>query len=146
MLCSTPCIAQDVLEEKPSDKDSIVVKEFRLLANIRNHEITGICVINISNEYSMAGTLVNEFGIKAFDFSYSEGKVEILNVMNHINKWYIRKVLKNDIRFILTNIFSNKSEIIEKKRTMKKMKDGKIIVVNNRHKISYSFLPLTGKE
>lgn len=108
--------------------------------------MTGICIINISADSSIVGTIVNEFGIKAFDFSYSMGRAKLFNVISHLDKWYIRKVLRNDFRFILANMFFNNSEISEKKRTMKKMADGRITVVNNRHKISYSFLSLTQKE
>ena len=146
LFCCSTCSSQVVSDGELSSTDSIIVKEYSLAANIRGHEMTGICIINISADSSIVGTIVNEFGIKAFDCSYSVGRAKLFNVMSLLDKWYIRKVLRNDFRFILANMFFNNSEISEKKRTMKKMADGRITVVNNRHKISYSFLPLTKKE
>jgi predicted methyltransferase len=114
-----------------------------MLVNIRGHEVSGICVINISPDSCIIGTIINEFGIKAFDFSYSKGKVKIFNIMSPIDKWYIRKIVKNDFSFLLSNILINYVTLSNKKRTLKKMSDGRILLENNRHKIIYTFLPLT---
>lgn len=141
-FCWSSSFAQVVADGEQSGTDSITAKEYSLAVNIRGREITGICIINISADSSIVGTVVNEFGLKAFDFSYSSEKARIFNVMSPLDKWYIRKILRNDFRFILSNMFVNGDVISEKRRTMKKLPNGEITIENNRHKISYTFLPL----
>ena len=108
--------------------------------------MTGICVVRISADSAIVGTVVSEFGIKAFDFCYAKGKIKILHIMSRLDKWYIRKVLRKDFGFILSNMFVNDSALSEKGRIIKKTEDGRMTVENKRHKISYYFLPLTEKE
>jgi hypothetical protein len=70
----------------------------------RGYEITGICVMNISSNGDIVGTIVNEFGIKAFDFIYNQKKVKILNVISPLDKWFIRNILRRDFRYILSDL------------------------------------------
>ncbi len=46
------------------------------------------------------GSVFNEFGVSALAFSYNpkKDKVKILSVISKMNKWYIKKVLKRDLR------------------------------------------------
>lgn len=92
---------------------------------------SGICIMQQDEEYVM-GSLVNEFGIKAFDFSYQrkKGKVKLYHVMGMMNKWYIKRVLRKDLAVI-----------------MKKHLNGELLEHNNkRYKITYLFTPLANIE
>lgn len=103
-------------------------QQFNLLIEYRQHQITGICIIqttSLSSQLStlnsnaplpsegsgevpsIVGTVMNEFGTKFFDFTYSNGKTRVFNLIKPINKWYIRRALRRDFQFILTNINEN---------------------------------------
>lgn len=102
------------------------------------HEFTGLCVIEQAADGTIVGTLMNEMGVKAFDFTYANGKAKVLNVIAPLNKWYIRKVLRGDLAFILSNISDDK-DIDQKKRHLRHMPNGDINVSNERFKIKYTF-------
>lgn len=106
----------------------------------RGHEFTGLCIIEQATDGTLVGTLVNEMGVKAFDFTYANGKAKVLNVIAPLDKWYIRKVLRGDLTFILSNI--NKGQDADhKKRHLRLMPNGDISVSNDRFKIKYTFTP-----
>ena len=107
----------------------------------RGHEFTGLCIISQQADSTLVGTIVNELGVKAFDFTYANGKAKVLNVIAPLNKWYIRKVLRGDMSFFLSNI--NKGQDADKKkRHLRLMPNGNIDVSNDRFKIKYTFTPL----
>ena len=113
-------------------------KEYNLLMNARGREITAICMMNVEDDGSILGTIVTEMGIKVFDFSYTDGKTKVMNVLASLNKWYIRKVLRKDLSFILSNIDGGK-DVVYKKRSITFNTDGDIVVRNDKYNISYIF-------
>ncbi|WP_315363476.1 hypothetical protein [Prevotella jejuni] len=52
------------------------------------------------------GVLFNEFGITALEFTYQPQtkKVELIEVIAMLDKWYIRRVLKNDLQHVMENL------------------------------------------
>ena len=52
------------------------------------------------------GVLFNEFGITALEFTYQPQtkKVELIEVIAMLDKWYIRRVLKNDLQYVMENL------------------------------------------
>jgi len=64
--------------------------------------ISGVCIMLNDGEIIKA-SVVNEFGVSALDFTYNmtNRKVKILNVMGKMNKWYIKKVLKKDLKQVM---------------------------------------------
>jgi hypothetical protein len=119
--------------------------EYNLLMQIRGREITAICIMEAQADQSIVGTVVNEFGVKAFDFSYSGAKAKIFNVIAPLDKWYIRKVLRGDFAFILSNINSGQ-DAVKKKRRLTHLSNGDISVSNDRYKIHYTFTPMPSKQ
>ena len=117
--------------------------EYGLLMQVRGRDITGLCIMDTATDGSVVGTVVNEMGVKAFDFTYSNGRAKVLNVIGPMNKWYIRKVLNRDFTFILSNI-DKPTDVTCKKRALKRQADGDIIVTNSKYKISYTFTPHKG--
>lgn len=70
--------------------------------DIRKAYISGVCMM-MKDEGIVKASIVNEFGLSAVDFTYnpSKDKVKILNVMSKMDKWYIRRVLRKDLRNIM---------------------------------------------
>ena len=128
LLWQTPCMAQ----------------EYNLLMQVRGQEITGICVINTTPENEVVGTVVSEFGVKAFDFTYANGKAKVLNVIAMLDKWYIRKVLRKDLAFILENLPKGQDAVKKKKkRSISFLPNGDIEMKNSRFNIRYTFTPMS---
>jgi translation initiation factor IF-1 len=108
---------------------------------VRGQEITSICLMNVEDDGSIVGTVVNEMGVKAFDFTYANGKAKVINVLGPLNKWYIRMVLRKDFSFILSNI-DRKQNVVHKKRSMTVTPEGDIVVRNDKYNIRYTFTPM----
>ena len=124
--------------------DSTQCEEYNLRMQFRGHEITGICVINKTNDSNLVGTVINEFGMKAFDFVYSNGKIKLINIISFLDKWYIRKVLKKDLSIIFT--YMPKGIDFERKyRRISFKENGEVEAVNKKFVIIYSFIPLKGE-
>lgn len=85
--------------------------------------VSGICVL-LQEDGLIKGSLFNEFGITALDFTYNpqRDKVKLHSVMKMMDKWYIRKVLKKDLR-----------------QVMKTLKEGQTEYTNQRRHIVYRF-------
>lgn len=51
-------------------------------------------------------SIVNEFGVSALDFTYHpvSHKVKIISVMGKLNKWYIKRLLKRDLKQVMTRL------------------------------------------
>ncbi len=107
-----------------------------------NGFVSGIMLVS-ENDENITGSMINEFGVSAIDFSYSreKQKVKLLSVVNFLNKWYIKRVLKNDIKFCLHVLFEipyqtkHPYEIIKKADCVE--------ILNTKRHLKYSFSPLT---
>ena len=137
LIAFTPCRASAANDSN--------VAEYNLQMNIRGREMTCICVMEKHSDGDIVGTVVTEFGVKIFDFTCEKGKTKVLNVLGPLNKWYIRKVIKGDIAFILNNM-NQGGEISKRKRHLTIKPNGVIIMNNDRFKICYTFTPMESKE
>ena len=141
LLFQTPCLSNDICQHEVMTADSAMTYEYHLTMQVRGHEITGICMMSQSADHGIMGTVISEFGMKAFDFIYDNGKIQLLNIVAFLDKWYIRKVLKKDLAFILSQI--DKGVDFEKKpRKILFKPNGEVEVINSRYKIYYSFTPM----
>ncbi len=100
--------------------------------------LSGICVMRMEGDDG-AMSIVNHFGIKAFDAVYhgDKGKVQLLNVMPLIDKWRIRKVIAKDISFLF-----NPHQKASKRRRLSCGEDGSMTLTNARFKITYRLQPI----
>ena len=89
--------------------------------------ISGICVL-VTDSSEVRGSLFNEFGITALDFTFlpSKNKVRLHSVMSALDHWYIRRILRRDLRQIVPSLLSAPSQSLNLKISQ----------------ISYSFTPL----
>jgi len=84
----------------PQLRDSVQNNKYRITINTGKMNISGIWVVKQMNE-SWRGTMMNEFGLKMFDFICTPKKCELKNVTAFANKWYIKKTIAADLQFIL---------------------------------------------
>jgi hypothetical protein len=93
--------------------------------------LSGICMMYHDENGEIRGSFFNEFGISALDFCYYEekDKVKLHHVTKMLNKWYIKKVLRRDLR-----------ELIHQ------LKRGNDNYKNDRYHLSYQFTPIETSE
>lgn len=98
--------------------------------------ITGICVLR-DNGGQVVGSVVNEFGIKAFDFVYDKkkDKTKLKNVIKMLDKWYIKKVIAADFSVLIRK--HNKSRHLRKRNLC--CDGGKVKLENRKYDIIYKF-------
>lgn len=100
--------------------------------------LTGIMIVKESDGVIL-GSMVNEFGVSAIDFSYdrSRDKLKLLNVVGFLDKWYIKMTMKKDLRLCLHVLFAipYKSE----KNYEISFSSDSYQVVNKKRKITYTF-------
>lgn len=96
--------------------------------------LTGICLVR-QTEHGLVGSVINEFGFRAFDFTYQRGKMKILNVMTKMNRWYIRRLLRTDLRILA----ADSPVDIGRKRTLETHLPDSMTLCNHRHNVCYRF-------
>lgn len=106
-----------------------------------NSVVSGILITTENNE-EIRGSMINEFGVSALDFIYTKKKekIKIFNVINFLNKWYIKRVLKNDIKYCLHILYDvptkgNSNYEVEKSQEQTS-------IINNKWHLKYTFTPL----
>lgn len=134
-----PCRAavSDTVVAENVSVDDTATKQYNVVIDVRGKQITGICVVETQSDGSLVGTVVNEFGVKAFDFVRKNGRIKLRNVFRQINKWYIRCVVRKDLEFLFDNISSIDS-VSKGNRRFRKGTDGELIVTNEKYKIAYT--------
>lgn len=119
-------------------------QHYQVNITARGAELSGVCIIKTDDEGSR-GAVVNEFGIHALDFTLSPNrkKVKLLNVMPAMNRWYIKRVVRADLKFL----FAATPERMQKgKRQVSVEPDGTVTLVNSRYGLKYSFLEIEDKD
>ena len=96
--------------------------------------LTGICLVRQTEE-GLAGSVVNEFGIRAFDFTCRHDKVRIMNVLPQMNRWYIRRLLRADLRILAA------SKVIDpgRRRQLACHQPDSLLLSNLKYHINYRF-------
>lgn len=142
-----PCLAQEeivladsvVVDTFVTDKAD--VRQYNLLLQVRRDEISGICVMKVISSTEVIGTVINEFGLTAFDFEYKEGETQLSNLPPILDRWYIRRILREDLSFFFSNL-PLRQDLKKRSREITFSSDGEIILENHRFKIKYTFTPI----
>ncbi len=73
--------------------------------------VSGICVM-YNDGTDVKASIFNEFGISAIDFVYNpqKDKVKLVSVIKMLNKWYIRRLLKSDLRKVIHSLQKGEGE------------------------------------
>ncbi len=122
-----------------AENPSVTKMSFRM--EMRKGYLSGI-LITAETDESIKGSMVNEFGISAIDFTYTKrkNKVKLLNVISFLDKWYIRRVLGNDINFTIHILYGIP---YKKKNSYEVIRDGDDITIFNPGRgIRYTFSPI----
>lgn len=106
-----------------------------------NSHISGILLLNETDD-CIKGSMINEFGISAISFSYSKKKekIKLLSVVNFLNKWYIKRVLREDLKYCLHVLLD--TPYCRKHGYEVVSSDGAVSVINKKRHLKYSFSPL----
>lgn len=106
-LASLTVQAQDslIIQQAPLS-DSIGCKtKYATTIELSKGYLSGITIM-VREADVYHGVLFNEFGITALEFTYQPQtkKVELIEVIAMLDKWYIRRVLKNDLQHVMENL------------------------------------------
>ena len=133
-------------------RDSMQKNDFRMVISTPKANITGICIVK-QVDGIWKGSIINEFGLKVFDFVSTPKKCELMNVVSFLNKSYIKKVIASDIQFIMEidnpnyfkSVQSNRQFVEENlviiyknEKQLQRHSDGKVEYKNNKHKLNYT--------
>lgn len=106
--------------------------------SLQRGHLTGLLVTRTVNG-EIIGTMVNEFGVTALSFVYNvhKNKIKLVDVLPMLNKWYIKQVLKNDLKYCVDILYNlpvkkKKNYVVEKTAEC-------VSVTNTKRKITYTF-------
>ena len=135
LLMAVVAVAADYL--LPLDEGR---QQYGVSITARGAEITGVCIVKTDAEGSR-GAIVNEFGIHALDFmvSVDRRKVKLLNVIAMMDRWYVRRVVKKDLRMLFNATADGEQG---SGRTVTVEPDGTVTLTNTRYKLKYSLKKL----
>ena len=106
-LMSLTVQAQDsLIAQQTPLSDSIGCKtKYATTIELSKGYLSGITIM-VREADVYHGVLFNEFGITALEFTYQPQtkKVELIEVIAMLDKWYIRRVLKNDLQHVMENL------------------------------------------
>lgn len=122
LLCTSPAVAQRLLPTPDSEE----LVKLNVSIEFSRGGMTGICAMRYEGGV-MKGCLFNEFGISALDFTYwpDKRKVRIEHAIKMLNKWYIKRVLRQDLLHV-----------------MDALAQGDTTYVNAKRHITYQFSPM----
>ncbi len=117
---------------------------YRVTIAARGTELSGICIIK-TDATGSRGSVVNEFGIHALDFTVSPDRkrVKLLNVMPAMNRWYIKRVVRGDLKFLFR---ATQNPQRKGKRTVAVNDDQTVTLVNSKYGLRYSFLEINDND
>lgn len=132
-----PCKAVDA----DSEADTLLTHRHAFEITMPKGRITGI-LITKEDSISIAGTMLNEFGVTALSFVYDKHKekMELQDVMGFLDKWYIRRVLKKDLSFCLHILYGTPFKKNHGYNLSSEAPD--ISVTNTKRNITYLFMPI----
>lgn len=93
--------------------------------------LSGICILYHEREGMISGSLFNEFGLSFIDFTYyvSKDRVKLHHVVKMMDKWYVRRVLRHDLRELLHALQQGRGEY-----------------TGNRHRMRYQLQPMAEEQ
>lgn len=109
--------------------------KYSLQIESKHINISSICLMQ-KKDGQIKGCLVNEFGIKAFDFVYNfdNGKFEMLNIISMLDRGIIKRNISADFKSMLSAEGS-----FEHKRDLFYKSGSELIFLNKRSKTKYIF-------
>lgn len=114
--------------------------EYNFSLQFKNNTFTGVCVMKLMGQ-EIRGSIMNEFGVKAFDFVYDTNSrsIDLRNVIGFMNRLLVKRTLKADWKYLLSFSTITKAD---KKRSIVVTERGEIIFKNKKRGIVYKLSPL----
>lgn len=114
------------------------LRQYTIRVSFPRGSVTGLCLIR-TDSAGGAMSVVNEFGIKAFDAVYTagKGKVKLLNVIGPLDRWIIRQGIAKDL-----SLFFDPERKVPRRRIFVRGEDGSMRLTNKRFKITYDLRPI----
>lgn len=145
LLCLTLLKAHAQTFDSSDNSDSYVITtgddgraEYALRLTLPKADITGLLIVKQTDEGELRGVMMNEFGVSAFQFSISANrkKVKLANVSALFDKWYIRRIIRNDLKILFQ---AHQSDIgrMRKRRQVLTPDAQTIVLLNHRAHIKY---------
>jgi hypothetical protein len=80
--------------------------------------VSGVCMM-LMEDGMIKGSIVNEFGVSFLDFTYSPAadRVQLVSVIAMLDKWYIRKTLRKDLRGLMHSLQKGETAYQSKRGT-----------------------------
>ena len=137
----------------PQLRDSTQKNSYHVALSKDKATISGIWIVKRIDQ-SWRGTMVNEFGLKMFDFTCTANACELKNAVAMMNKWYIKKTIAGDVQFILEvdnpiyktgqaarRSWSNDTLTIAYKneKILQRLASGEMVMYNKKRNLTYSF-------
>jgi hypothetical protein len=138
LLCS---ITGAMAENNSEAAVTVENERYSVLIETPKAYISGLCILH-ETDSEVIGSIMNEFGFSAMTFIMQKAnhKIELQNVIKFLDKWYIKRVIKNDLRIILLHgKGADKKHIYEKSEGMIKLRDTK-------YKLTYTLNRLESDE
>ena len=136
------CAILTCAQERVSEDDNLPTKRYAYELSMERRHIIGIMITKDEGN-NIVGTLVNEFGVSALSFVYDKkkNKMKLQDVMSMLNKWYIKRTLKNDLTYCIQILF----DLPHKKKKGYEVTSSilELSIVNNKRKLTYNFKPLS---
>lgn len=106
--------AQSLLPQSVGEK-----ARFTAVIEMPKGYMSGICVLLCDGDL-IKGSMFNDFGITFMDFTFNQrkDKVKLLSVQKMMDKWYIRKILRRDLRLLFHAMREGKGEYRDGKYKM----------------------------
>ena len=113
---------------------------YRIQINYPQGGFSGTLILRKISRTSWRGSLVNEFGIKAFDIvSPDRNTCKLQNVIPFMSKWYIRSTISDDFRYLL---WDGNEGVRRSGKQIDKLPSGSIVLTNTKRKIEYILHPI----
>ena len=118
--------------------------DLRISINMRGTQLTGILIIVHDDTGELRGTMVNEFGVRLFDFSAPNRlrRTRLHHMMGAMNKRYVRHIVASDLTHLLRATNESCGHIV-RHHTTSTDSSGLITLTNLRHNITYTLRPIT---
>jgi len=137
---------------QPQLRDSLERNNYRITISRGEMNLSGIWVVRQMNE-SWRGTMINEFGLKIFDFICTASRCELINVNAFADKWYIKRTIAGDLQFILEidnpdykkgrsanrDLSDNTQIIVRKHKQLQRFANGEMVMTNKKRNLTYTF-------
>jgi hypothetical protein len=130
----------------------VAINRFKLTVTTEKANITGIMPVKFMDGV-WKGSLINEFGVKVFDFVSTPKKCRLINVISFIDRWYIRKMIADDLQLLLEidkpaykayrqakrDIRRDTLKITHKSSVIRRFPDNNIRLENQKRGVVYQF-------